>query len=252
VRQALLDDPRGGRGHSVLGLIYLLQGRKELVAGELSQALDQNPNDPTAHGWLLSYHHLNGDYPRAHQEVEWLIRHWPRFWPAYLNRGELLREQGDVAGAIREQQRVLEQAANNVDALGRLTRAYLDRGDFTKAQETLDRARDEDRQNYELRLHGALFFALNGTKGEAAKEMDAGLQAYAGMQIFGPALAADFYAALGDTDQALEWLHRAVRMGDLREDYLRRNPMLTSLRGLPRFQAILDAVAYRRQQRPAP
>ena len=54
---------------------------------------------------------------------------------------------------------------------------------------------------------------------------------------------------MGDADTALEWLDRAVRMGDLREEYLRRNPLLTSLRTQPRFRQILDAVAYRRQQR---
>ena len=79
--------------------------------------------------------------------------------------------------------------------------------------------------------------------------MDAGLQTYSEIQIFGPASAADFYAAMGDTDKALEWLDRAARMGDDREDYLRRNPLLTNLRAHPRFQQILDAVAYRRQQR---
>ena len=78
--------------------------------------------------------------------------------------------------------------------------------------------------------------------------MDAGLQAYAAMQIFGPSSAADFYAVMGDADRALEWLERAVRMGDYREEYLRRNPLLTSLRAHPRFQQILDSVAYRRRQ----
>jgi hypothetical protein len=79
--------------------------------------------------------------------------------------------------------------------------------------------------------------------------MDSGLQTYAGIQIFGPAAAADFYAVIGDADTALQWLDRAVRMGDDREGYLRRNPLLTGLRSHPGFQQILDAVAYRRQQR---
>jgi serine/threonine protein kinase/Tfp pilus assembly protein PilF len=249
VRQALQDDPRCGRAHSVLALVYLLQGRKELVTGELDQALTENPADPTAHGWLLNYYRFNGDYKSARQEADWLIQRWPLFWPAHLNLGELLREQGDVAGAIREQEFVLEQDSHNVGALAALARAYIDSGDLTKAHQTLDRARDEDRQNYGLRLQLALLLALEGKKGEAAQEVDAGLQTYAGMQIFGPALAADFYAVVGDADKALEWLDRAVGMGDVREAYLRRNPLLTNLRAHPRFQQVLDAVAYRRQQR---
>ena len=81
--------------------------------------------------------------------------------------------------------------------------------------------------------------------------MDAGLQQFAEIQIFGPAPAADFYAVMGDVDKALEWLGRSVRMGDDREDYLRRNPLLANLREHPRFKQILDTVAYRRQQRVA-
>jgi hypothetical protein len=71
------------------------------------------------------------------------------------------------------------------------------------------------------------------------------------MQIFGPAYAADLYAVMGDANRALQWLERAVRMGDDREAYLRRNPLLNSLRGDARFQQIVEAVAYRRQQRAA-
>jgi tetratricopeptide (TPR) repeat protein len=177
------------------------------------------------------------------------MRQWPLFWPAYLNRGELLRELGDVAGAIREQGRVLEQDSQNVAALAALARAYIDSVDLSKARQTLERARDEDRQNYGLRQQRVLLLAVEGKKSEAAKEMDEGLQRYAAMQIFGPAVAADFFAALGDADKALEWLDRAARMGDDRDGYLRRNPMLTNLRAHPRFKQILEAVAYRRQQR---
>ena len=229
VRRALQDDPRCGRAHSVLGLIYLLQGRLELVRAELDQALKENPTDVTALGWLLHFHRFNGDYVLAREQADRLIRQSPTMWPIYLDRGELLREQGDVPGAVRDQERVLEQDSQNVDALAALARAHADAGDLARARQTLDRARADDRQNYGLRQQRALLLALEGNKREAAQEMDEGLRTYAGMQIFGPASAAEFYAVMGDADTALEWLDRAVRMGDLREEYLRRNPLLTSL-----------------------
>jgi serine/threonine protein kinase/tetratricopeptide (TPR) repeat protein len=251
IRRALQDDPRCGRAHSVLGLIYLLQGRKELVIGELDQALAENDLDATAHGWLLNYHRFNGDYRRAKQEFDWLVQRVSTFWPAYLDLGEMLREQGDLAGAIRQQEYVLEQDPHNIDALAALIRAYIDSSDLTRARQTLERVRAEDRQNYGLRQQRALLLALEGKKDEAAAEMDAELRRFAEIQIFGPALAADFFAVMGDVDKALEWLDRSVRMGDDREDYLRRNPLLTNLREHPRFKQILDAVAYRRQHRVA-
>jgi tetratricopeptide (TPR) repeat protein len=248
-RQALRDDVRCGRAHSVLALIYLLQGRKELVPGEVEQALKENPADPTAHSWLIHYHEFNGDYKHARERVDWLVRQWPLYWPARLSLGELLRQQGDIDGAIREQGRVLEQDPQNVDGLTSLARAYIDAADFQKTRQTLERARKVDRQNYTLRQTWALLLAREGQKTEASQEMDAGLQAFAAMQIFGPSLAADFYAVMGDADTALVWLDRAVRLGDDREEYLRRNPLLNLLRAHPRFQQILDSVAYRRRQR---
>ena len=71
------------------------------------------------------------------------------------------------------------------------------------------------------------------------------------MQVYGPSWAAGFSAVMGDVEGALKWLDRAVQMGDEREEYLRRNPLLTNLRALPRFQQIIDFVAYRRKQRAA-
>ena len=180
---------------------------------------------------------------------EWLARQWPLFWPAHLTRGELLREGGDTAGGIRELERVLEQDAQNVDGLAALARAHIEAGDLPKAHQTLDRAHADDRGNFGLRLQRATLLALEGKKDEASLEMDAGLLAFAGMYIFGPVAAAEFYAVMGDVDKALEWLDRAARLGDDREEYFRRNRLLTNLRAHPRFKQILDAVAYRRQQR---
>jgi serine/threonine protein kinase/Tfp pilus assembly protein PilF len=248
-RRALQDDAGCARAHSVLGMTYLLQGRKELVPGEVDKALNSNPNDLDAHSELLMYHWLNGDQAQALQMAKQVITHWPLFWPARLRLGNLLQEQGDTAGAIREQERILEQDPDNLFPLMSVARAHMDSGDLQKARRSLERAPKEARQSYLVRQVWALLFALEGKHAEAFREMDAGVQTYAGAQIFGALPAAEFYAVIGDADKALEWLDRAIRMGDDREDWLRRDPLLASIRQQPRFQQILASVAYRRQQR---
>ena len=167
-----------------------------------------------------------------------------------MTLGELLREQGDAVGAIREQERILEQDPQSRVALGFLARAYMDSGDLPKARQALERVRSKDRQNYMLRQQWALLLALEGKRSEAFREMDSEVQAYAGTQYLGPLQAAEFYAVMGETVKALEWLDRAVRMGDDREDWLRWDPLLASIRDHPRFQQMLASVAYRRKQRP--
>jgi tetratricopeptide (TPR) repeat protein len=250
IRQALRDDPGCGRAHSVLAVIYLLQGRKELLPGEVDKALKANPGDVTAHHWLQTYHLFSGDRERVLQLSKQIITSWPLFWPARLSLGEMLREQGNTAGAISEFERALEQDPQNIQILSPLASAYFDSRELSKARQTLERPRSGHRQSYLVRQAWAILFALEGKRAEALREMDGQVQAYAGVQIFGPLPAAEFYALMGETDKALDWLDRAVRMGDDRDEWFRRDPLLASLRNHPRFQQIVAAVAYRRTQRP--
>jgi len=250
-RQALKDDPGCGLAHSALAGTYLIQGRKELVPGEVEKALKANAEDPAVHTWLPMYHWYNGDYGQAIRELKQISARWPMFWPARLNLGEFLREQGDTAGAIREHERILEQDPHSSAPLAFLARTYMDLGDLRKARQALERIRAEDRQNYRIRLCWALLLALEGKRTEALREMDRDVQAYAENHSVVPLQVAEFYAVMGDTVKALEWLDRAVRMGDDREDWLRRDPLLAGIRDQPRFQQMLASVAYRRKQRSA-
>jgi Tfp pilus assembly protein PilF len=148
IRQALRDDPGCGRAHSVLAVIYLLQGRKELLPAEVDKALKTNPDDVTAHGWLLLYHFFNGDQAQALQTAKQMITRWPLFWR-------------DTAGAICEHERALEQDPHNVQILSRLACAYIGSGDLPKARQALERARPEHLQSYLVRQDRALLFALD-------------------------------------------------------------------------------------------
>jgi len=250
-RRALQDDPVCGHAHSALALAYLLQGRKDLVLAEVEKAQQINPNDPTSYSWFTYYHQMNGDYPQAMRQARQLVSRWPLYWPGTIAVGEMLYEQGDTAGAIQADHRLLEQDPKNMQALSYLARAHMGVGELPQARQALERARPEDRRNFRLRQHWALLFALEGKHAEALAEMDSDVQKYAAIYFRGPLLAAEFYAVLGDAPKALEWLDRAGRGGDDREDWLRRDSLLISLRDHPRFQQILASMAYRRSQRPA-
>src|SRR3989338_8899484 len=248
-RRALQDDPSVSYGRIVLAGVYLLQGRKELVAGELDRALQGEQDPLPATMWWLLYHKFNGDYGRAEELAKEMLVADPMFFPPRTYLGEMLREQGKLAEAIREQEKVLEQDPTNILALRHLSRAYLDLGDLRRARATLERARPEDRQNYRLRLGLALLLAREGRRAEALKEMDSEVEKYAGVHVIMNAEAAAFYAVLGEKEKALEWLDRAVRNGDERLEWFQRDPLLANIRNEPRFKQILESIAYRRQQR---
>jgi serine/threonine protein kinase len=248
-RQALRDDPNCGSAHSVLAGTYHLQGRKEQILPEVRAALKANVNDPAVQTWVLLYHWSNGDYKQATQIADKILSRWPMFWPARLNRGDMLREQGDIAGAVRAQEQILELDPQSRIALASLSRTYMASGDLTKARRVLERVRPQDRQSLRVRVQWSLLLALEGNKAKALGELDSQVLAFGENAFYGPMQVADVYSVIGDKDKALDWLDRAVRMGDDREDWWRRNPQLAAVRVHARFQQMLATVAYRRKQR---
>ena len=251
IRRVLRDAPDSSRAHAALAAVYLYQGRKELVPGEAEKALKINPQELDAYVWMVNYHTLNGDYPRAEKLARQALNRAPLFFPARMNLGETLRLQGNTAEAIRQQEKVLEQDPANIFAVRFLTRTYTDVGDLSKARQSLARGRAADRHNYHTRMAWAHLLALEGKREEAYKEMNGEVLKYAAIQVDETLVVAEFYALLGETSKAIEWLDRAVRNGDERDEWFRRDSMLAHISGHPQFKQILDSIAFRRQQRRA-
>jgi hypothetical protein len=97
----------------------------------------------------------------------------------------------------------------------------------------------------------AQLHALEGEHAMARNEMDGEVLEYAELQPFAALDAAEVYAVLGETDRAIEWLDRSMRKGDDRVDWLRIDPLLSSVRQHRRFKQILNSMEFRRQQRVA-
>jgi tetratricopeptide (TPR) repeat protein len=249
MRLAAQDDPNLARAHAGFAAIYLMQGRKELIPTEVDKALKTHPEDEDALHWLMLYHLYCGEYDAAQRLAQPVLQRMPLFFPTRMILGEMLRQQGDLPGAIREQERILEQNPQNVYALGYLARAYMDAGDLVRARQALDSVRPEDQQSYRTRRMRAILLALEHNRTEALKEMDLDVLKWEELVAHESSEVSAFYAVLGDTSKALEWLDRAVQKGDERAEWFRRDPLLAGIRDNPRFQSIMESIVYRRQQR---
>jgi Flp pilus assembly protein TadD len=246
-RRALSDQPRSGRAHSVLAGVYLLQGRNERIPVEIEAALKENPNDVAGLNWMIWYHRLRGEYAPALELATGILSRVPIFFPARMGLGFLLLEQGDMAGALREHEKAFEQSPENVIVLNVLLRTLLLTGDLDRAAEVLASAQPDDRDSYALRLNKAKLHVLEGRRDEALREMDGEVLKFGEAVAFYASEIAEFYSMIGDTRQALDWLDRAVRNGDERAAWFRRDPFLAGIRDEPRFTQILESIAYRRQ-----
>jgi serine/threonine protein kinase len=249
LRRALQDDPDSARSHSALAALHFYQGRKDLAPEEARKALSLNPNEIDAKNWLSNYYAFNGEYGPAKELLNQVLAGDPLFFPARLNLGEILRLEGDIDGATREQRKILEQDPRNKYAILSLARACMDRNDIPGARRTLESLSPDERPNFGIRLMWALVLALEGKTKEALEEMDEESLKYGALAPTVTSLVAEFYAIMGDSQKSLDWLERAVRNGDERDAWFRRDPLLAKIRDLPRFQQIIDSIDFRRKSR---
>lgn len=163
--------------------------------------------------------------------------------------GEMLRTEGEVDAAIREQQKVLDQAPSNISAIRNLVHAYLDAGNVDAAANLLEASRGTFERNFSWRSTRALVLAREGNRDAALRLLDEATKKFLGVAFPSTLDAAEVYALAGDSSAAIEWVDRAVRNGDGRIGWFRRNARLAAIRDDPRFQRILESVEARRRPR---
>jgi len=249
LRRALKDDPDSARSHSALAALHFYQGRKDLIPEAAKKALSLNPNEIDAKNWLGNYYVMNGEFAAAKEILNQALAGDPLFFPARMNLGNILLMEGDIDGAIREQGKVLEQDPQNPYAMMSLARAHIDRNDILGARRALEDLSPDVQQSFAVRLTWALVLALEGKTKEALEKMDEESLKYGALAPIATSTVAEFYAIMGEPQKSLDWLERAVRNGDERDAWFRRDPLLAKIRGLPRFRQIIDSIDFRRKSR---
>ncbi len=252
LRRALENDPNTARAHSSLAALYFYQGRMELVRQEAEKALKINPLEMDAKIWLGNYYEVIGDTASAKTMFNQLLEKDPLFFPARMSLADILRTEGDYPAAIKECEKILEQDAQNIYAIQKMARVFIDAKDLPRARLSLESLPAGNRTSYDVNMTWALLLAVEGKKSEALKKMDAESLKYAALAVWSTLTPAEFYAVQGQLQQALDWLEKTVRNGDERDGWFRRDPLLASLRDLPRFRQILNSISYSRQQRSLP
>ncbi len=250
LRQAEAEDPALASLPSAFAGVYLMQGRKEMIP---LAALDRACADPAAARdsllWRAILYWLEGDSEHAQELLRESLDREPLFAAPRLILGEVLRLEGDVAGAIREQERVLEQAPTNISAIHWLALACLDGGLLDRARTLLEQHRPAYHRNYLWRSIWALLLACEGQSDEARSVMDDDTRNFARNAPFVTLEVAELYAVIGDRSTAVEWADTAVRHGDERLKILRGSSRLTSRQSDARFQRIVQSLEARRTHR---
>jgi len=124
----------------------------------------------------------------------------------------------------------------------------MDGRELDKARTLLEEKRPLFPGNYLWKAMWALLLAREGKREEALQAMDEETLKFLGTAFVVTLGAAEFCSLLGETSKAIEWLEKAVRNGDERAEWFRRDPSLENIRQDPRFRRIIDSIEARRKQ----
>jgi DNA-binding winged helix-turn-helix (wHTH) protein/Tfp pilus assembly protein PilF len=229
--------------------VFLAQGRLDRVprAGIEEWWQKKGSKGEGSPVWLVIPRMLEGQTGEPLAILRRDLELHPLANPSRMLLGEVLRTQGNTAGAIRTLERAIQQGPRHPVAAWSLAMAYLDDGKPELARALLERMRLEFEKNYVWRHAWAILLAVEGRHKEALEAMDEATLQFARLTWSVTSSTADFYALQGDRSKAIEWLQFAVGRGDERVSYFRRNPRLTGLREEPRFQSLLRSVEARRK-----
>ena len=150
--------------------------------------------------------------PRAIESLRKTLEMDPNFALAHFRLGGAYESKGMYEEAIAEYQRVIELSGSSTDKSSmsaNLAHAYAASGRGDQARDILDRLKEQSQQPY-----------------------------------FSPFDIAAIHTALGEKDQAFEWLEKAyeARTPDLR--FLKVTQWMDSLRSDPRFADLLRRVGF--------
>jgi TolB-like protein/Tfp pilus assembly protein PilF len=241
-RKALELDETLPEAHSALGQALFSYERNVTESDrEYQRAIELNPNYATAHQWYAgSTLVATGRFDQAIAEGRRAVELDPLSLIANLELSAIYGYARENDQAVSQLRKIIEMDPNWYLAHMVLCQTFNYEGKYVEAISECEKARKLNDDPAVL-AYLARAYALSGRKDEAMKIVaqmhELSKQRYVPAYCFGFA-----YAALGDQDQAFQWLERSRQDGGWEITFVKVDPTLDSLRSDPRFDELVRRV----------
>jgi eukaryotic-like serine/threonine-protein kinase len=239
--KALAIDPKLIEARMLMVFVYLWRGEKAKAREEVARARREAPDEPVVHFVKATLHRLDGQYGRALRSYDRLMRLDPAAHVvASYNRALVYMYMGN----FEETSRQLDQAGDPDNPLVKTFRALslYYTGKTDAAAEMMQQVVAQHPNMHGIRPFLAMFLSAQGKHDEALAQLTSSVVRNAEVDADIAYSVASVYALEGMRAEALEWLERAIALGN--ENYLcfENDPNWTSLRGDEQFQNLISRV----------
>ncbi len=210
---------------------------------EYRRALELNPSYATAAHWYGMFMMMMGRFAESVRQLEGAAALDPLSPAIQTSRAMALVHARRPDAAIEQAESVLELDPDFAWAHNVLAQAHLQKGSFDGAVEHARRASELAGFSPEYQADLAAAYAAAGRRSEAEAALADAERPAGGLPIpwFEVALA---YIQLGDFDRALACLEQAYVTRSAWMPYLKVETRLDPLRDDPRFEALLERMAF--------
>lgn len=241
LNRAIELDPDLSGARLQMVYIQLHRGEKDEALATLADVRRETPNDPTVFIIAAMLYRLNGLYEKALRQYDRLVELNPRdLVMASFNRARIYNYQHEYAKAEKEleQARAIEPEHPLVRTFLAIT--YYNQGRVEEAQAIVDEILAQHSHFDGLQVLRAWCFNAQGRHEEARAVITPRVEETAAADHDISFWLASFFAMEGMIDKAIEWVERAIKLGNENYPLFADNPRLNNLRGDARFVAILE------------
>jgi tetratricopeptide (TPR) repeat protein len=207
---------------------------------ELKRALDLNPNDPAIHQQYSIYFSALERHENARFEAQRARQLDPLSLFANQNVGFPFYAEGRYDEALNEFRKTLEMDPSFLLAQRFLGYTYVRKRMYPEAIVEFRRARELG-DNYMSIFGIGLAQAASGNRSEALQRIS-DLHELSKHTYVSPLPTAVIYAALGEKDQAFEWLEKAYQERSVEIILIKAHGFFDNLRSDPRYKDSLRRV----------
>ena len=244
--QAVKLDDTLAEGHASLAYARMsYDWDLDAAQQEFQRAIQLNPGYATAHHWYAHYFLARNQPDNAMVEVKRAQSLDPLSSIINVGVGWCLYQSRRYEEAIREYRSTLDLNPNFSLTHCTLGMAYEGKHQYEDASSEYNKALALPVSRPFALTGLGRAYALSGKRGQAMDVLDE-LEKAARQQYVPAVYFAGIYSALGDANQSLKWLRKAIEERSDYVIYLRTDPWADSLRSDARFRELLQLIGPRR------
>jgi len=230
--------------------VYLHRGEKDQALATLADARREAPNDPTVFIIAAMLYRLNGMYDKALRQYDRLVELNPRdIVIASYNRARIFSYQHRHEQAIEELERARSLSPEHPLIKTFLAIALFNQGHIEEAQKQVEEVLEQHPHFDGLHVLRAWCLSARGQHDEARTLITPRVKETAAADHDISFWLASFYSMEGMVDDAIEWVNRAIRLGNENYPLFAENPRLDGLRADPRFVSLMEELKQRWEAR---